>query len=369
MKKTLIAAAVVGAFAGAAQAQTNVTLYGVADVGLRWDRTTSGSYTSMTGGELAGSRWGLRGSEDLGGGMRANFMIEAGFNVDAGTTVSAAAPVAIFNRTSYAGLSGNWGNFRLGNDYSPYLNTWSKLDPFGPASISAMGTKAVPGGASSSLVLPSYSAGAYVGGATRMTNTIFYDTPEFSGFRVLGAYKFGEAVPTAAGVPPADKALGNAYSLAGIYANGPIFAGIANYQAKTAVGITKKDLVWGGSYDFRVAKVALQVFTEKDNTAGAGQRNTRSTELGVTVPVGALIVKASYARYDDRNALTNADATATNLGVDYVMSKRTTLYGRWARIHNNANAAMGLSGGMLGTGTIGLGSSPSAITAGINHKF
>lgn len=366
MKKILIAAAVVGAFAGAAQAQTNVTLYGVADVGLRFDRTTLGSFKSMTGGELAGSRFGLRGSEDLGRGLKANFMIEMGYNVDTGTTVgtaTATSPIAFFNRTSYAGLSGSWGDARLGNDYSPHFRSWSSVDPFGAASVGSVGNKGATTAASSSVALPSNSAGQYVGGATRMTNAVFYDSPSMSGFKVMGAYKFGE------GVTAATKSVGDAWSLAANYDNGPIKLVVANYQAKTSATVTKKDLVWGGSYDFRVAKIAAQVFSEKnDDPVLATSRNTRTTELGVTVPLGAFTIKAMTARYDDRTA-NAADASALGLGVDYSLSKRTTFYGRYARINNSAGAAMVNGGGMLGVGSVAADSSPSVITMGVNHRF
>jgi len=379
MKKILIAAAVVGAFSGVAQAQSSVTLYGVADVGVRIDRSSAGTVNSLTSGELAGSRWGMRGTEDLGNGLKANFMIEAGFALDTGNTVAnaaitAATPVQIFNRTSYAGLSGDWGNARLGNDYSPHFLTYSGIDPFGAASISTVTNHGIIAGLPTSNILGTNAATAYTGGSTRMTNTIFYDTPNISGFVGRAAYKFGESVQVLPAPAVPTKSAGNAYSLSGTYANGPVLLSIANYEATQAAGVyaansKKKDMVYGGTYDFGVAKVAAQIFSEKATLAALTSYSTRTTEIGVTVPVGAWTIKAQYSRYNDR-AATNLDATAIGLGADYSLSKRSTLYARYSKLSNSTLSTMGVGGGLQGgTGNITAGSSPSAITAGLNLKF
>ena len=81
MKKLVMAAAVLGAFAGTAQAQTSVTLYGIADGDLRLDHTNIGTLKSVGSGGESGSRWGIRGSEDLGGGLKANFIFEQGIDI------------------------------------------------------------------------------------------------------------------------------------------------------------------------------------------------------------------------------------------------------------------------------------------------
>lgn len=377
MKKILIAAAVVGAFSGVAQAQSTVTLYGVADVGVRIDRTRSGTMNSLTSGELAGSRWGMRGTEDLGGGLKANFMLEAGFAVDTGNSVANAAdkaPLQLFSRTAYAGLSGAFGDIRMGNDYSPHFTTWSGIDPFGAASLATVGGKGVSA-LPTSVILATNATTGYVGGSTRMTNTIFYDTPTINGLSGRAAYKFGEAVLGTAVNTAASQ--GSAYSLSGTYANGPVKLSIANYVLTQAIATTqvyainskKTDVVFGGTYDFGVAKVAAQVFSEKGTLVSLASYSTRTTEIGLTVPVGAWTFKGQYSRYNDRVSAANLDATSVGLGADYALSKRSTLYARYSKVSNTTGATMSISGGLQGGANIVAGSSPSAISAGINVKF
>src|ERR1700755_2713127 len=136
MKKLVMAAAVIGAFAGAAQAQTSVTLYGIADGDLRFDHTNLGTLKSIGSGGESGSRWGIRGTEDLGGGLKANFIFEQGFQLDdnsvaqggvgggasAGFGGTSTAPhngvngsSRLFSRIATVGLSSDsWGEIRFG---------------------------------------------------------------------------------------------------------------------------------------------------------------------------------------------------------------------------------------------------------------
>ncbi len=123
MKKSLIALAVVGAFSGAAVAQSNVTMYGILDVNYMWQQgptnvgTTAApsvqqeSVNAINGGHQSGNRWGVRGTEALGGGLSAIFALEAGFNIDSGTSGQGGR---LFGRQAYAGLSGGWGSVVAG---------------------------------------------------------------------------------------------------------------------------------------------------------------------------------------------------------------------------------------------------------------
>jgi predicted porin len=195
------------------------------------------------------------------------------------------------------------------------------------------------------------------------------------GFKARAAYKFGETVQVLPAPAVPTKSAANAYSLSATYANGPVLLTIANYESTQAAGTyaansKKKDMVFGGTYNFGVAKVAAQVFSEKGTLAALTSYSTRTTEIGVTVPVAAWNFRAMYARYNDRASATNLDATAIGLGADYALSKRSTLYARYSKISNSTNATMAIGGGLQGgTGNITAGSSPSAITAGLNLKF
>src|SRR5450830_1601040 len=129
MKKSLIALAVLAA-SGAAMAQSSVTLYGVADVGFAHENNGNTSVSRMDSGNLNGSRWGLKGSEDLGGGLKAIFTLEAGFSLDTGAQADAAR---MFNRQSFVGVSSGFGTVKLGRQMNPVYATASTWDSFGDA--------------------------------------------------------------------------------------------------------------------------------------------------------------------------------------------------------------------------------------------
>src|SRR5690606_1129817 len=120
MKKTLLAAALLAGFAGAAHAQSSVTLYGIVDVGVGGNKlhdSAAGGDDARYGlmsGVQSGSRWGLRGSEDLGNGLRANFQLESGFDVANGRQGPGSQEGRLFGRQAWGGLSGAWGEVRAG---------------------------------------------------------------------------------------------------------------------------------------------------------------------------------------------------------------------------------------------------------------
>ena len=143
MKKHLIALAALTAFAGAASAQSSVTLFGVVDLNGRWLNNNGATQYQLAQGGLAASRLGFRGSEDLGGGMRAEFWLEAALDPDTGTIGVTSIngdrnnAAALFTRRSTASLLGGWGEVRLGRDQTAtYLNT-PVFDPFGDNGLGA----------------------------------------------------------------------------------------------------------------------------------------------------------------------------------------------------------------------------------------
>ncbi len=115
MKKNAIVLGVLGLFSGLVSAQSSVTMYGVVDVAVERVKGAT-SLTRVTSGQQQGSRWGLRGSEDLGGGLKALFVLETGFNADTGTLGQGGR---MFGRQSFVGLGGGWGAVRLGRQYTP----------------------------------------------------------------------------------------------------------------------------------------------------------------------------------------------------------------------------------------------------------
>ena len=190
MKKSLLAVAVLGAMSGAAFAQVapnNITLYGIVDAGLQSTKTTtrasataaevSGTITGLNSGIQSGSRWGLRGSEDLGGGLRANFQLESGFSLDTGVVgqSTAGSNPRLFGRASWVGLSGGFGEVRAGRMaiFSSAFVTGT-ADPFGNG-FSSAGWQYLSSAA----------------GTQRNDNTIMYLSPNISGLHGGIYYTFG----------------------------------------------------------------------------------------------------------------------------------------------------------------------------------
>ncbi|WP_194722578.1 porin, partial [Noviherbaspirillum malthae] len=128
MKKSLIALAVLGTVAGASFAQTNVTVYGVADAGLARIDNGRVNTTALQSGQQSGSRIGFRGTEDLGGGLSAIFTLENGFNIDDGTLGQGGR---LFGRQAFVGLQGGFGAVKLGRQYNPIRTAVENIDPFG----------------------------------------------------------------------------------------------------------------------------------------------------------------------------------------------------------------------------------------------
>ena len=160
------------ACAGTATAQSSVNLYGRIDASIASQKTEVGGITTVNPGVMirsgahTGSRWGLKGSEDLGAGLRANFQLEQGFNVDDGTASSARQ----FHRQAWVGLSGAFGALQLGRQYSTIYNLYTEHDTFGWSGYSAADYV--------------FNAGAYANSG-RIDNAVYYFLPSMGGFLSL----------------------------------------------------------------------------------------------------------------------------------------------------------------------------------------
>jgi len=341
MKKSLLALAVLGAFAGAANAQTNVTIYGLVDAGLtREAGGAAGSVWKLATGVQSGNRLGFKGTEDLGGGLKANFQLENGFDLDTGAIRQGGA---LFGRQAWVGLSGNFGAVNLGRQYNPLFIALDSIDPFGTG---------LPG-ATTNLMNPS---------AVRTNNAITYSAPSISGFSANALYGLGEVAGSN------DRA--RTYGLSLGYANGPISAVLAydnanNGTVTTPVTNTTKLTLVGGTFNFGMATAHLGFETEKND---AGMKN-RDWMVGVSAPVGAGTVMASYINKTDR--IGNVDAKQYAIGYTHNLSKRTNLYTSYARINNDAGASFVVSDASSGgAGSVPTaGNSSSAFTVGVRHKF
>jgi predicted porin len=325
MKKSLIALAVLAA-SGAAMAQSSVTLYGIADAWVGSTKVETGAgfrgplntpvaatgsqrQTAVNTSGVNGSRWGLKGSEDLGGGMNAIFTLESGFSLDTGAS---AQNGTLFSRQAFVGLQSGFGTVSLGRQYSAYDNLQGAVNNNYDAFTFNARTGANGGVAANGI--KDYT--------NRIDNSIAYTSPSFGGFSGAVVYGFGENKNTAANVN------GDATDNASVhvkYANGPILVGYAYQEEKLAAVAGAQDKnkynLLGGSYDFGVAKLTGSYNTAKNNLL-----KDKEGQIGVSVPFGAAAISVGLARSKSEGAGVERTGKGISLLGTYALSKRTGLY-------------------------------------------
>ena len=343
MKKSLVALAVLAA-SGAAMAQSSVTLFGVVDAAYSVGKGSISNKTQLANSGYNSSRLGFRGVEDLGGGMRAEFWLEAGVNNDNGTgsatnvqnqavtAANAGTQGLTFNRKSTVGLVGSLGELRLGRDYSPQFYADSVYDPFGT------------NGVASSLI-------AYNGGqaAVRASNMVAWHSPVVNGFKVMVGSYMGENASTAAKV-------GNGNGFRVTFDQGKFSAAYADSTLTTGAGTTNKTSNLGASYDLGVAKLMAQ----SNTTKLTGAADIKGSLIGALVPMAGGTFRISSAKLEQAGAATKR----TSIGFVNPLSKRTDLYATYARNANSGGAARGLNGGVTAANA-----SSTGYDFGIKHSF
>jgi predicted porin len=345
--KTLVCRAAIGALAlaasCAAQAQSQVTLYGIVDIFVQYGKG-DGTQTAIQSGGVSGSRFGLKGAEDLGGGLQAKFQLESGILADTG----AQANTAFFNRQSWVGLSSaSWGTVSAGRQTIPQYDILDSFDTFGTGVGSA-------------------SSSGIVSTTSRSNNSVKYTAPTVAGFSGVALVGLGETTPT--DTNSGDNA--NVYALGGTYVAGPFSAGVAInvFKQPTNTNVDSRFLMLTAAYDFGVAKVNGVVQTVR-NLSGTDTVDRKEVMAGVSVPLtSADTVSAAYGRVSTSG---NSDLNASQwtLGATHVLSKRTSFYGVLSGIDNSALTSY------TTTAANGLGPSTSAgkdvtsLQVGIRHAF
>lgn len=346
MKKTLFVLTATLLAAAAASAQSSVTLFGVVDAAARQVKNGSaGSQKQLASGGNATSRFGLRGVEDLGGGLRAGFWLESGISVDSGTT-----DAKFWGRRSTVSLMGGFGEVRLGRDYLPtFWNT--AADPFGLVGVGSVGS-AITYGTGSNL-------GSSATTVLRADNTIHYFLP--AGFGGL----YGQAT-----VAAGEGVNGNKYKGARLgYAAGPVNAAVAYGITQTGSTPDFKQINAMFEFNFGFAKLHTLYDVRKWNP-----REEKVMMVGATVPVGLGALRFSYARADRSGGAAGSgfgnadDATLMAAGYVYNLSKRTDIYTTYGRISNKGAristvSSAGPLAGMLG------GQTSSGFDLGMTHRF
>ena len=359
MKKSLLALAVLGAFTGVASAQSSVTLYGTIDLNGKYVKNDGSSRRySMSQDGINSSQLGFNGVEDLGGGLKAGFVLLAGVNADTGTTNS-----KFFNRRSTVSLMGGFGEVRLGRDYTPTFWNNTIFDAFGTVGLGDSGHVLQLG------------TGSYV----RADNAIGYFLPSNIG-GVYGQF-----------MAAAGEGGGNTMSVnAGRYIGGRIgfaagpFDIAAAYAQQTVVNLASaKQKTWniGGSYDFGVVK--LLGFIDRDTINSL--KETRYS-LSAVVPVGQGEIHVGYDRSKSNGGingavlptpLTNAVAYAggnnsinqIKAGYVYNLSKRTAVYTNVSRLKNGNDTQYSVSGGSTISALPTLGGKSTGAEFGVRHFF
>jgi predicted porin len=385
MQKKIIALAVAGLVSGAAFAQSNVTIYGVADA--TFDNVkVSGTGSSEPGHNRVStnsSYIGFKGVEDLGGGLKAVFQLEGGASFDGAGGFS-------FNRDSYAGIAGNFGTIAMGNLTGPTRALGAALDVFsGATGIGAnSGIIGKFGGLLSGVTTdangsPTYSAPARSSTQTstfdtRWKNAIAYISPSFSGLTVVAAYVANENKTDATNAY--NDTYG--YDIGVNYANGPLMVGLtynkANvnntatistlpFPANTLTDISAADTRLGASYDFGVVKVNALYDRVKVEATGFGEHQN-TWGLGVQVPVGPGKIVGQYYKAGDISGSGN-DNTGAKLwavGYEHSMSKRTILKATYAHLKADDYAIYGFGvNGMAVTA----GDKSTGFQIGLRHTF
>ena len=322
MKKTLIALAVLGTCAGAAYAQTNVTIYGTVDTGLIKE---TGSDVRM--GSNEDSRIGFKGTEELGSGMKATFQLERRFSLNNGTKFSGNDALDIlqgedpdgedgveWQGAANVGLQGEaWGAVRLGRVNDIAIENFGTLDPFAY-----------------------YGVGSAMGGynilySEELANTIRYDSPSWAGFGINLSYTLGHETHGAENRIYDD--YGNdGFGIGLKYDNGPLML-TANYDR---LADSDKSWLWnaGGAYTYQGFKVSVGYQSTKVKSAAAyvladvdSEIDQKDWLVGLQYNTGPHTVKFSYNRGEvESHTEYDGKANKYSLGYTYDMSKRTSLY-------------------------------------------
>ncbi|MFB9241354.1 porin [Massilia antarctica] len=330
MNKIIIAIMASSLVPAAAMAQSAITVYGVVDAGfVRETGGAEGKVNTLGSGVASGSRLGFKGTEDLGGGNKAYFVLENGMKIDTG---SAGQGGLLFGRQAYVGLSGTPGSVSFGRQYSPYYRTMrDTVDPF---------CDGLAG-----------QAGNITASNARLDNMVGYSSPALYGFAAELAVGLGEVA--------GNSAAKRAYSSVLSYTAKSLVVTLGWHQQQNALATdSSSNTLLGAKYDFGVAEGHLGYVRNK------GLLGARSEDaiIGATVPFGPHKVYASYVRHDDATNA-NRDASQWGLGYTYALSKRTDVYAAYARISNRNGATFKVGNATTdGTGNTGT-------NLGIRHIF
>ncbi|MGF6484289.1 porin [Paraburkholderia sp. JPY419] len=363
-----IAGACMSFAASAAHAQSSVTLYGIVDVGIEHinNTTAGGGVTRMTSGNLSGSRWGMRGSEDLGGGMKAIFTLEDGFNVNDGTLgqstkgigANATTTTRLFGRQAWVGMSYKDQQLTFGRQNSLLYEQAVAFDPMGASSkYSVLSIDYATAGRID-------NSARYTGNFGPLTAQAMYSTRYDTGY--------GTEVPGA-------QITGRFFSGALTFAQGPLAASLS-YEQRNSNTVatntaTERRATAAASYVFGPVKGfagyrylrASNAFLPVNPIAVANGSEASAANLswaGAQYMITPSFQLTASGYYQDVHS-TSADSWLAVLCADYFLSKRTDVYATAGYSHNKNGAALGVGG----YGTVAPGYNQTGFVLGMRQKF
>lgn len=377
MKKSLLALAVLGAFAGAAQAQSAITMYGSIDAGVRHKNNMNAAgdkRTELASAVFSSNRLGFRGVEDLGGGLNARFNLELGFTTDTGAQGGAANSIGgtatnqLFDRAATVGLGGAWGGVDFGLQYSVAFKAIGGYDPF---SYKFIGIIPLAGAAAGN---QGTSVSSAIGN-TRFGNDIQY-TGNFGPLTVRAEHAFGEVA--------GDTGSGAASAIGASYVVGPLNVGGAYTKRKPNLGTTatpnfQDNTQWtiGAAVTMGPARIAAgYIDEEQDNITAGLTRETKNAWFGGSYNfTPAMALTAGYYQTKLDQGAADAKRKLLIVGGTYNLSKRTNLYVNVDRAKFDGNATFGSAGGTF-AGAVGGAfvqptgqDSQTGISFGLHHMF
>lgn len=353
MKKSLLALAVLGAFASAASAQSSVTLSGMLDAGVRRVGTATANDWQMGGSQSGYNNFTISAREDLGGGMAAFFAMNHRFAINNGTvnsqsntcsgtiptpTPAVCSPVNTFYRNVWVGLAGGFGDVRMGRILMPLQDMNGGFDAFATGTVGSTHT----GGITATI---------------RANNAIYYRSPTMGGLKVEAAIAAGEGqlqgetANNVGSVAPRSFLAGQerpiGFSVR--YAAGPLNVGVAydrNYADYKTTGVY-------GAYDFGAFRLLAQFEKgDSNNAGGTALEDLKNMSISLTAPFGPVLLRTGYVRFDSN--VSGRDASKFGFGGDYNLSKRTNLY-----------ATVGKSSG----DRLSVAAKKAAFDIGVTHRF
>jgi predicted porin len=355
MKKHILSS-LMFVISGVAFAQSSVTLFGIADATLQQGSGSFADRNQVGSNGNSSSRIGFRGVEDLGEGLKASFWLEGAYFVDNGSggttntnnqaTGTTGGGGLTFGRRSTVSLSGNWGEVRLGRDFSVQYYNRGNYDPFGNNGVGTSQTQV-----------------GTLGGpvSTRVSNAVMYFLPGgLGGFHGELQHYRGENASNAGAT--ADDGTGSGVRVG--YRAGPLDVAIALARTKYAQAVTTGDITAaniGARYDIGAFSLMGGYYRDRvDTIAGL---TGRGAQIGGIYRIGAGEIKASWSNYKT-TAAGNPETKKLALGYVHNLSKRTALYGTYARVQNSGGATTALNGAVTAANQ-----SSSGFDLGVRHSF